>query len=146
MNVAEIKIRYKFKRTNPSNMKMEICRSYFKKNGKLDRNIVVDEQGFLCDGYIGYLVLLENNVKDVEVTCKKQSENTVYVFGRHNFDGKEYVWKLSKNVNIEDISIGSKILVQTRFGAKNAIVTKIESLSCSPIDMPVKKVLRCINN
>ena len=49
MKVSEIKIKHDFKQTTPSEEKMWACRAYFNENGKLDRDIIIDKHGFLCD-------------------------------------------------------------------------------------------------
>lgn len=146
MKVSEIKIKDSFKQTTPSEEKMKICRDYFKENGKLDRNIVVNKKGYLCDGYVGYLVLLENGVNEIEVICNQEEvkKDKVYVFGCHSGNDKEYVWRVPRNVKIESISVGSSILVQTRFGVKTVTVTRIQKLSQPPVTTPIKKVVRCL--
>lgn len=141
MKISEIKIKQTFKHTNPSEEKMKICRTYFNEYGKLDRDIVVDKNGFLCDGYVGYLVLVENGIDEVEVVCNQSSENknNTYVFAYHSGSDKEYVWKVPKKIKSKDINNGSNILVQTRFGIKAVTATRIETLSTPPITTPQLK-------
>ena len=146
MKISDIKIQENFKTTTPSSRKLRECREYFKKHGIIDREIVVNKNGYLLDGYIGYLVLKENGVKDVEVvfTNKNHANKTIYVFGCHRDNGKEYVWRMPKKVKADNIVVGSNILVQTRFGIKSVTVTRIESLYSPPVAVPVKRVIRCL--
>lgn len=146
MKVSEIKIKRNFKQTAPSEDKLQACRTFFNENGKLDRDIVVDKHSRLCDGYVGYLVLVENGIDDIDVIYDQahKSKNNIYVFARHGDNNKEYVWKAPKKINAKDIKVGSGILVQTRFGIKTVIVTRVETLSVPPVSTPIKKVVRCL--
>ena len=146
MKISDIKIQDNFKITIPSDRKLKECREYFNKYGIIDRDIIVNKNGYLLDGYIGYLVLKENGINDVEVVSTNQSyaNKTVYVFGCHSGNKKEYVWRLPKKVKADNIVVGSNVLVQTRFGVKTITVTRIETLYFPPVTMPVKKVIRCL--
>ncbi len=146
MKISDIKIQDDFKISIPSNRKLQKCREYFRKHGTIDREIVVNKNGYLIDGYIGYLVLLENGIEDVKVVSinQKYKNKTIYIFGCHA-NGKEYVWRLPKKIKSDDnIVVGSKILVHTKFGIKRITVTRIETLYYPPVSMPVKKVIRCL--
>lgn len=146
MKISDIKIQENFKTATPSDRKLRECREYFKKHGTIDREIVVNKNGYLLDGYIGYLVLMENGVEDVEVVSTNQSyvNKTIYVFGCHSGNGKEYVWRMSKKVKADNIAVGSNVLVQTRFGIKTITVTRIETLYSPPVATPIKRVIRCL--
>lgn len=146
MRIEDIKIKDSFKHTYPSDAKLNACREYFKQHGTIDRQIVVNKNGYLVDGYIGYLVLCENGVNEVTVSCVNhvRTEKDVYVFGRHSGNGKEYIWRLSNRARNRHISVGSKVLVDTKFGVKTAIVTKVEASFIPPADMPIKRVIRCL--
>lgn len=149
MKLSDIKIRGKFKRTTPSQDKMNACRDYYEKHCCIDRNLVVNRYGYLVDGYIGYLVLMENGVEEAYVVGKDDQRtttyrcvDTTYVFGCHTVNGKEYVWRLCNNkVRPEKVHIGSKVLVNTKYGNRVITVTKIETLAAPPVTTPVKKVL-----
>lgn len=148
MKVSEIKIKHNFKQTTPSEEKMQACRVYFNENGKLDRDIIIDKHGFLCDGYVGYLVLVENGIDEIDVVYDQvpKSKNNTYVFAYHSGSDKEYVWKVPKKINAKDIKVGGSVLVQTRFGIKTVTVTRVETLSAPPVTTPIKKVVRCLTS
>lgn len=155
MKLSDIKIRDSFKRTLPNQSKLDDCRDYFKRHGCIDRELVLNKYGYLIDGYVGYLVLLENGVAETDVVIRSgqhststyRNSDTTYVFGYHTVSGKEYVWRLSKNkVDHEKVHIGSRVLVNTRHGNKVITVTKIETLASPPVTTPVKKVLRCFSD
>lgn len=137
MRLSEIKISEPFKATIPSESKLNRCRKYYKTNGKLDREIMVNSSGYLCDGYIGYLILLENGVDEYDVVINNR---TTYVFGKHKGNNKEYVWRLP-NKFCSDISVGDMAYVSTRFGEKIVEVTRIKILKKPPVSMRVRKVL-----
>lgn len=105
MKLSDIKIRDSFKQTLPNQSKLDDCRDYFKRHGCIDRELVLNKFGYLIDGYVGYLVLLENGVAETDVVVRSgqhststyRNSDTTYVFGYHTVSGKEYVWRLSKN-------------------------------------------------
>lgn len=146
MKISDIKIQESFKATTPSDKKLQKCREYYKKYGSIDREIVVNKNSYLLDGYIGYLVLMENSVEDVEVISINQNyvNKTIYVFGCHGGNDKEYAWRMSKKAKADNITVGSNVLVQTRFGIKTVTVTRIEALYLPPVATPVKRVIRCL--
>lgn len=148
MKVSEIKIKHDFKQTTPSEEKMQACRAYFNENGKLDRDIIIDKYGFLCDGYVGYLVLVENDIDEIDVVYNQvpKSKNNTYVFAHHSGSDKEYVWKVPKKINAKDIKVGGSVLVQTRFGIKTVTVTRVKTLSVPPVTTQIKKIIRCLAN
>ena len=59
MKLSEIKIRENFLNTIPSPTKYQKKREKWLRTGRQDRYIVVDNNGYLEDGYITYLVMKE---------------------------------------------------------------------------------------
>lgn len=57
-NINLIRVPRVFSGSHPNEDKMNACRAYYRENHKIDRDIVVDENMQLKDGYIGYLVLI----------------------------------------------------------------------------------------
>lgn len=149
MNLSDIKIRDDFLRSKPKKEKMDVCREHYKTYGKLDRDIVINKQGYLIDGYIGYLVLVENLVQEYDVITSGtsyQGSVTTYVYAQHKNNPKEYVWRVPKTKSFEnEIQIGDKVLVATQQGKKAVIVTRIERLNKPPVSARIKRVLRILN-
>lgn len=136
--------------SEPNPDKLAECRMFYMRNGRIDRDIVVDRNGVINDGYVGYLVLVENNVEEIDVVVRQRYEpeylhnSTTYVFGRHNPRLKEYVWRVTeKTKNVENLQVGNRVMVQTRYGVKAVTITKIETLDTPPTQYRVKKVLKC---
>lgn len=73
--LSEIKITEEFSSTKPSNIKVEECRKFWAKNYKQDRYLVVNEEGYLIDGYIQYLILKENKVDEAEIQISNVRKN-----------------------------------------------------------------------
>lgn len=148
MKISDIKIQSNFKSTTPSEKKLLECRQYFNKYGKIDRDIVIDKDGYLVDGYVGYLVLRENNIKNVKVVLSNNRHHYgnkyVYVFGCHSNNGREYVWRVPNKSKFKNIKVGSNVLVQTKFGIKMITVKRIKALYLPPVTIPIKKVVRCL--
>ena len=170
MKLSEIKISNAFAVTTPKYDKLNACRNYWKENHGQDRDIVVDKNNVLIDGYIQYLVLKENGVDEVEIkisTRRKKrwyrknvkdwniphyrNQSTTYVYGVHSNskNQKEFVWRVPKSwseLGWEDgLNIGDEILVDTKFGIKPVVVTKIEISDKCPVNMPVKRVVKRLN-
>ena len=92
-NINLIRVPRVFSSSRPSEDKMNACRAYYRENHKIDRDIVVDENMQLKDGYIGYLVLKENNESVIGVK-QTESGKTTLVYGVHPGVDKEYCWKV----------------------------------------------------
>lgn len=75
MTLSEIKILPSFAESTPNEDKMCECRYNWRCYGKQDRYIVVDNEGYLVDGYIQYLILMEHKEEYAEVkisNCRKK--------------------------------------------------------------------------
>lgn len=163
MRLSDIKIKDTFAATTPREEKMHECRDYYLKHGTQDRVIVVNHSGELIDGYIMYLVLQELGEEEAEIKisdrCKKwwrRKENnrllssayrnhpTTYIWGLHPHSDKEYMWRVSNKRTdsvYKEILPGDAVLVDTKYGKKSVIVTRIETLDKCPSDRDVKKYI-----
>jgi len=56
IDLKDIQISSCFKSTMPNTDKIKECYDFYKKNNKLDRDIIIDKNNVLVDGYVGYLV------------------------------------------------------------------------------------------
>lgn len=163
MKLSDIKIHNSFAESTPSEEKMCECRYNWRMYGKQDRYIVVDSEGYLIDGYIQYLILVEHKEEYAEVKIsnrrkkrwhRKNTEDwsiphykynpTTYIYGIHpnsNCD-KEFVWRIPESWTwlAENVQVGDTVLCATKFGCSPVVVTKVEVLDKPPIDIPIKKV------
>lgn len=163
---SDIKISEGFATSIPQERKMEECRNNYNTYGYIDRHIVIDQTNTLIDGYIAYLIMKENGYTDEEIQVKqsykrkkrwyrKNKENwsgrvqykripTIYVYGKHHEDEKEYVWRIPepKRELVSSLDIGSKALVNTKYGNNVITVTRVEELSECPVDGRVRKIIR----
>lgn len=163
MKLSEIKISNAFAATTPNIEKVNTCRNYWEENHKQDRDIVVNKNNVLIDGYIQYLVLKENGIEEAFVkklerkrTNKHVRKNieyvepvyknstTTYIYGIHPNARlrKEYVWRVPNSWKgwENDLLPGDRILVHTEFGIRPVTITRIEWSNKCPVDMKVKKV------
>ena len=170
IKLSEIKINEAFAKSIPSESKMQECRNNWNMWHRQDRYIVVNHNNVLIDGYIQYLVLKENNVEeaDIKISARRKkrwyrkntkdwdiphyrNEVTTYIYGVHpnSKSGNEFVWRVPKSwseAGWEDgLEIGDKILVDTKFGIKPVVVTKIEISDKCPVNIPVKRVVNRLN-
>ena len=170
MKLSDIKINEAFTNSIPSEEKMNECRNNWNLWNRQDRYIVVNPDNVLIDGYIMYIVLKENGIEEAEVktsTKRKKrwyrknvkdwniphyrNETTTYVYGVHPYseNKKEFVWRVPKSwseLGWEDgLNISDEILVDTKFGIKPVVVTKIEISDKCPVNIPVKRVVKRLN-
>lgn len=153
LRMSDIKVSMAFQRAFPADEKMQKCREYYQQYGTIDREIVVDANNYIVDGYVGFLVLMENDIRSTVVTrvteekINYKNSPTMYVFGHHPHGGKTYVWRMVKRTqNPENLKVGAKMMVNTKRGSKLVIVDDFKELSEPPVLMPVKKVIRCLEN
>jgi len=74
MKLSKIKITPEFAATTPAEWKIRRSRYCFDRTGRIDKEIVVNRNSELVDGYIGYLVLLENDIKRYKVIKLKEND------------------------------------------------------------------------
>lgn len=74
--------------SNPSPIKIMTCMKHFQEKGSIDRNLVVDKNMCLTDGYVGLLVLRNENVEKAKVTAPNGISAKL--------DGKEVNFKSDK--------------------------------------------------
>lgn len=67
IKIEDIIIQKRFKTKRPGKEKIEECEKYYKEHGEVDKLVLVNRDNVLLDNYIRYLVLLENNIKEIEV-------------------------------------------------------------------------------
>lgn len=169
MKLSEIKISNAFAVTTPNIEKVNTCRNYWEENHKQDRDIVVNKNNVLIDGYIQYLVLKENGIEEAFVNklerkrtikhVKKdrvhkepayKSNTITYIYGVHlnRRADKKYVWRVPNSWNgwENDLLPGDVILVRTQYGVKPVAITNIEYRDKCPVDMRVKKVCGKVSN
>ena len=170
MRLSEIKIPEEFKNSTPNVNKYFKCDKYYMETGRQDRYLIVDENNVLMDGYIMYLVLVNNGAeygetrilnlnghsytwkkrkrygrlvpKEKAITYKKKP--TVYVYGKHpnRGDQKEYVWRLPQTWEDmrHELRQGDLIYCKTKFGVRPVVVTKIVKRDLWETALQVRKV------
>ena len=158
MKLIEIKVPPEFAASRPRQYKMDECRDHYARHGALDRDLIISRDGFLIDGYVGYLVLKECGVGEYPVV---QSTNiyrrtsyldyphreTIYVTGKHPNCDREFIWRIGrKTTDVNNLSVGNHALVNTRHGPMKVLVTRIETLRCPPVPQSVKKVIKCFSD
>lgn len=163
IKLSEIKIYPLFEETTPSEEKIQECRFNWRLYGKQDRYIVVNDEGYLIDGYIQYLILKEHkeeyaevkisnfrkkrwhrkNTKDWDIPRYKDNPTT-YIYGTHPNSNceKEFVWRVPESWTdfAENICIGDTVRCTTKFGCSPVVVTRMEVLDKPPVNIPIKKV------
>lgn len=147
MSIDSILIPEDFAAHPPGIEKLNLCRENFKENGFLDRDIVVDWNNMLKDGYVGYIVLKENNIRAVSVKLCDPCRGTL-VYGIHpGGDGREYVWRIvDVTEGKENLEVGGRAIVRTKYGDKEIVVTKIDygEHRNNQNGRLIKRVVKCI--
>jgi len=70
ISVDNIIIQDCFKETKPGIDKIQKKLEYYKENNKFDKNIVIDRDNVLQDGYISYLICKMLNIKTIKVVIE----------------------------------------------------------------------------
>lgn len=153
MRIDEILIPSNMLMSNPSSDKIASVMSYMINNREFDKPIKVSKDGILVDGLIRYIVYVnlkkEGEADDITPLIKVVKGNinsykykeTKYVFGHHEGNNKEYVWRLpDRNKNV-DILVGQKVIVNTSYGKLPITVSRVELLDEPPRDGRIKKVI-----
>lgn len=118
--IKEIIISEDFKNTPPTEGKMQFKREYLKKTGVLKKNIIINDENVLIDGYTTYLLALEHGMDHVPVI----RGYVEIVEAVHKKGGKEYSWKVPTQL-IGSINSGDKCVVRTSSGVKYVRVVNI---------------------
>jgi hypothetical protein len=167
MKLSDIKIKESFTKTTPSLTKFADCLKHYDKHKQQDRYIVINHQGELIDGYIQYLVLEYLEIEEAEIVISNRKKGylnrkptyeykepeyktqmTTYIWGVHpNNKNKQYIWRVPNSWTEweNDLLPGDMILVNTKFGKKEAIITKIDYLEQCPTEFNVRKVVKKLN-
>lgn len=121
MLLSDIKIFPAFGETQPGHDKMEQKKQYLEDNGALQSEIVLDEDGYLIDGFTSYLLAKERGIMDVPIRHGKRQVIQAY----HRPDGKLYTWRLPEGLT-DKVSPGDRALVHTQQGVRCVIVAAVE--------------------
>ena len=141
IRLDDIRIKESFTRSIPDSMKIARCRRNYEKYGELDRKIILDDNNFLIDGYIAYLVAKENGIEVVDVIGG--TFFTTYVYGKHYGVYKEYVWKIPVDKEMKlSVHVGDLVVVKTQYGEKTIKVTKVERRIKPPRIQKIEDVVR----
>lgn len=133
-----------FESSIPKSSKMERCRNAYDK-GILDREIVLNGQNVLIDGYVLYLVMKEQGVNGkVEVrriNNKFYRIPTTYVYGKHLGQDKEYVWYINMSYQKVKDMVGQLADVETRKGIQTITITKVKRSLMPPVNGVIRRVV-----
>lgn len=121
MLLSDIKIYPSFWDTQPSDGKMEKKRQYLKKHRNFQSDIVVDEEGYLLNGFTSYLLARELRI--VEVPVRRGEWQVIRAY--HKPGGKLYTWRLPEELTGR-ISVGDRVKVYTKKGVKCVTVAAVE--------------------
>lgn len=73
MKIEDIKVNYDFRHSRPAKEKLEQCQTHYLRHKKLDRQIVLRSDGFLKDGYVGYLIAKKFGLHMIDVVWEKSA-------------------------------------------------------------------------
>lgn len=146
IKMNEIIITDNFKKYTPNILKIIECEKVWNKFGVQDRYIVINDKNELIDGYVQYLVLDKNNIKNAEVVIsnikmkryrrinlshltKEENKPFAYVYGVHPKDSskKEYCWFIPKKWGdfARNLKVNDMVWVKTKNGTSPVTITKI---------------------
>lgn len=137
MLLSDIKIYPTFWEVQPSDRKMERKRQYLKKHRYFQSDIVVDEEGYLLDGFTSYL--LANELQLVDVPVRHGEWQVIWAY--HKPGEKLYTWRLPEELTGQ-ISVGDRVDVHTQNGVQCVTVAAVERFIPQSGDKRLKMVLR----
>lgn len=148
IRLSKIIVPDSFKRSNPTENKLNHVRDYVNEHGKLDKPIVLDGN-MLTDNYIRYLVAKEFGFDEVHCVSSKEYRDrknviempATYIAGAFKNNPKEYIWRVPNGMSVE---VGDMVLVRSKFKDDNkAVVTVGRVFQSDDIDMlKHKKVIK----
>lgn len=148
MKLKDIKISKAFKKNPPSRHKIDKFRRFYEIHGYIDKPLVLNRANILVDGYARYVMLRECGEQETEqITyqddlAKYRTEETMYVFAFHTGVNKEFVWRVpAQRTDLQDLKVGDEIFVQTRYGRKRVVISRIDKTIIPPVVQPIKKVI-----
>jgi hypothetical protein len=150
MKLKDIVIADDFKTTQPAKWKMAQCRKHYETTHQLDRDIILNEDNVLIDGYVAYLVAQENGIEDVDVVyglIDHNANNIAYIYAQHRTNGKKYIWRVTnRTVNIKGLKAGAVAIVDTKYGPRKVIVSKVKWRRKRPKPYSFRRVLEILSN
>lgn len=128
--------------------KEEICHCYYSTGTveydykRKNRN---DSKGQIYDGYIGLLILIENDVEYCEIRTRCKLKHIMK--GRFESSGVENYWLIKEGYtrNIENAQLWGKAVVDTKYGAKAVRVLNIFESIKNPSPCKLKNVIDFVN-
>lgn len=140
LKLSEITIPEKFLRTSPSQQKLADCRKFFETHAELDRELVVDEDNVLTDGYVGYLILCENGISECDVVRRPSSY--LVIAAKHPSREKVYYWRTNKHTRHPECLLpGALAWVNTCYGRKVVEVVETFTQAAAPRQGPLRTVV-----
>lgn len=76
MLLENIIIPESFKRTPPKRNKIYACQRFYETYGKMDRDIYIDQENVLINGYAAYLVYKQAGIEKIKVKRVKNNKET----------------------------------------------------------------------
>lgn len=107
IKLCNVKISEAFLHSNISKKKVEKAIRHIEKYGKVDKPIIL-KNGVLVDGYSRFLA---SKLKGIQEVPYMELQDMKYVVCKFNNDGKEYVWKNDRNI---DVKVGDSVIVENR--------------------------------
>lgn len=156
IKLDDVVISNAFLSSYPSEDKVNKYRKAYEKNKQQSKYLVLDDNNVLLDGYIQYLILRENNIKEAKYIHKSdkcedmsyRNRLTTYVYGRHanSACNKEFMWRVPYSRNhgwdnfVKKLKAGDVIYCNTKYGNAPVIVSRIEQSDLCPVEIPVRRV------
>lgn len=144
--LSSIKIPHHYLASYPLEHKLEACRQYYHEHNALDRDLIVSADHTLVDGYIGFLVLLENNVEEYPVVCTEVPDRT-YIAARHPGNNKVYFWRVTPRTKDALMLLpGLWAEVNTKYGHEIVQIVDVFSAAKPPAHHRMRSVYRALPN
>lgn len=120
-DVDRIIIATTFKQTPPKAKKLERARRKYLESGILQENIVINDRNVLIDGYITYILAIENGIAKMNAN-RGYAEIVEAIHWPGNT--KRYKWSVPRWL-VGDLAVGDEVIALTSKGAKRVKIVNI---------------------
>lgn len=131
-----VKISQEFASTVPADWKMERMKRRYDQTGELPKNIIINDDGILIDGYVTYLQAMKDGIDHLDV----YRGHLEIVEAVHSGNEKVFRWSVPLRL-YGCIEAGDRVLVMTARGVQRVQVKRVIRQQYPEQRFKVRKVL-----
>ena len=139
-DIKDIRISDDFRNTTPGENKMERMRQKYERSSLLPTNIIINADNVLIDGYITYLLALEQGIEQLDV----YRGYIEVIEAVHREGSKSFRWRVPLYL-YGSVQPGDYAIVRTSKGVKRVYVKKVIQQQYPEQTYKLKRIIKkCI--